>query len=102
MPSIPSYETWATPQDKATAHGFRSSASTILNSRRFDPDVIEAALAHQDQYEIRRIYNRSLYMPERTQLMQDWCFVFKFNATAFPGCFGDATPTCIFGRKAQD
>ncbi|MHC2885626.1 tyrosine-type recombinase/integrase [Bradyrhizobium barranii] len=60
------------PQDRATAHGFRSTASTILNSRRFDRDVIEAALAHQDQNEIRRIYNRSLYMPERTQLMQDW------------------------------
>lgn len=60
------------PQDAATAHGFRATASTILNSRRFDRDVIEAALAHQDQNEIRRIYNRSLYMPERTQLMQDW------------------------------
>jgi integrase len=60
------------PQDKATAHGFRATASTILNGRRFDRDVIEAALAHQDQNEIRRIYNRSLYMPERTQLMQDW------------------------------
>ena len=60
------------PQDKATAHGFRATASTILNSRRFDRDVIEAALAHQDQNEIRRIYNRSLYMPERTKLMQDW------------------------------
>lgn len=34
--------------------------------------MIEAALAHQDQTEIRRIYNRSLYMSERTQLMQDW------------------------------
>jgi integrase len=60
------------PQDKATAHGFRATASTILNSLRFDRDVIEAALAHQDQNEIRRIYNRSLYMPERTKLMQDW------------------------------
>ena len=60
------------PQDKATAHGFRATASTILNSRRFDRDVIEAALAHQDQNEIRRIYNRSLYLPERTRLLQDW------------------------------
>jgi integrase len=56
------------PQDKATGHGFRATASTILNRRRSDRDVIEAALAHQDQNEIRRIYNRS---PERTQLMQD-------------------------------
>jgi hypothetical protein len=31
-----------------------------------------------------------------------WWFVFKFNATAFPGCFADATPTCIFGGKVQD
>ena len=57
------------PQDKATAHGFRATASTILNGRRFDRDVIEAALAHQDQNEIRRIYNRSLYMPEPANKM---------------------------------
>ena len=60
------------PQDKATAHGFRATASTILNSRRFDRDVIEAALAHRDPNEIRRTYNRSVYMPERTQLMQEY------------------------------
>ena len=33
-------------QDEMTAHGFRSSASTILNERGFDPNVIEAALGH--------------------------------------------------------
>lgn len=32
-------------QEEMTAHGFRSSASTILNERGFNPDVIEAALA---------------------------------------------------------
>ena len=36
-------------KDEMTAHGFRSSASTILNERRFSPDVIEVALAHQDE-----------------------------------------------------
>jgi integrase len=79
------------PQDKATAHGFRATASTILNSRRFDRDVIEAALAHQDQNEIRRIYNRSLYMPERTQLMQDCRRTGSATATAarrWGGCAG--------------
>jgi integrase len=50
------------PQDKAAAHGFRATASTILNGRRFDRDVIKAALAHQDQNEICRIYSQSLYM----------------------------------------
>lgn len=48
-------------QDEVTAHGFRSSASTIINERGFDPDVIEAALAHQDENEIRRAYNRASY-----------------------------------------
>jgi integrase len=43
------------------SHGFRSSASTILNGRGFNPDVIEAALAHQDEGEVRRAYNRAPY-----------------------------------------
>ena len=30
-------------KEEVTAHGFRSSASTILNERGFDPDVIEAS-----------------------------------------------------------
>lgn len=59
-------------KDQATAHGFRSTASTILNERGFNADVIEAALAHQDDDEMRRIYNRALYLPERKKLMQDW------------------------------
>lgn len=42
-------------QSEMTAHGFRSSASTILNERGFNPDVVEAALGHEDQNEIRRI-----------------------------------------------
>ena len=59
-------------QNEMTAHGFRSSASTILNERGFNPDVIEAALAHVDEDEIRRAYNRAKYLTERTKLMQDW------------------------------
>lgn len=59
-------------KDEVTAHGFRSSASTILNERGFDPQVIEAALAHQDEDEVRRIYNRATYWPQRVKLMQAW------------------------------
>ena len=59
-------------QNEMTAHGFRSSASTVLNERGFNPDVIEAALAHVDGDEIRRAYNRAKYLNERTKLMQDW------------------------------
>lgn len=59
-------------KDEVTAHGFRATASTILNSRGFDPEVIEAALAHQDKNEIRRAYNRTTYFEQRVELMQEW------------------------------
>lgn len=36
-------------KDEICAHGFRSSASTILNERGYDRDVIEVALAHQEE-----------------------------------------------------
>ena len=36
-------------KEEVCAHGFRSSASTILNERGFDQNVIETALAHQDE-----------------------------------------------------
>jgi integrase len=58
--------------EEMTSHGFRSAASTILNGSGFDPDVIEAALAHQDKNAIRRTYNRSTYWPERVKLLQTW------------------------------
>jgi integrase len=57
-------------RDEMSPHGFRSSASTILNEHGFNPDVIEAALGHQEQNAIRRAYNRAIYWPERVALMQ--------------------------------
>lgn len=59
-------------RDEMVAHGFRSAASTILNERGINPDVIEAALAHQDQNPVRRAYNRATYWLERVKLMQQW------------------------------
>ena len=59
-------------KEEVTAHGFRATASTILNSRGYEPDVIEAALAHQDKNVIRRTYNRATYLDQRVKLMQVW------------------------------
>ncbi|NIB39076.1 tyrosine-type recombinase/integrase [Pseudomaricurvus alkylphenolicus] len=53
------------------AHGLRSLASTTLNEQGFDPDVIEAALAHVDSNEVRAAYNRADYL-ERRRVMMDW------------------------------
>ncbi len=57
---------------EVTAHGFRVTVSTILNSREYNPDVIEAILAHQDTNAIRRTYNRTTYWKQRVELMQIW------------------------------
>jgi len=59
-------------KEEVTAHGFRVTASTILNQRGYDPDVIEAVLAHQDKNSIRRAYNRATYFEQRVKLMQEW------------------------------
>jgi integrase len=59
--------------DTVCAHGFRSTASTLLNSEggRFEPDVIELCLSHAPRG-VRAIYNRSLRWPERVALMSWW------------------------------
>lgn len=57
---------------KLVAHGLRSIASTTLNEEGFNPDVIEAALAHFDKNEVRREYNRSVYLQQRVELMLWW------------------------------
>ena len=57
---------------KATAHGFRSTASTTLNEHGFRPDVIERQLAHAERNQIRAAYNHAEYLPERRDMMQWW------------------------------
>jgi len=54
------------------AHGMRAIASTAMNEAGFNPDVVEAALAHLEKDEVRRAYNRSVYLDQRVELMQWW------------------------------
>jgi len=57
---------------RATGHGFRSTASTILNEHGFRADVIERQLAHNERNSVRAAYNHAQYLPERRQMMQWW------------------------------
>lgn len=57
---------------KLVAHGMRSLASTILNEEGFDADVIEAALAHIGNNEVRNAYNRANYLERRKPVMEWW------------------------------
>ena len=56
---------------RMTVHGFRTSASTLLSENGHHPDVIEAALAHT-RGDIRSIYNKAKYLPERRTMYQWW------------------------------
>lgn len=55
-----------------TSHGFRATASTVLNEIGFRPDVIERQLAHAERNKVRAAYNRSQYLPERREMMEWW------------------------------
>ena len=58
---------------EATAHGFRSTFSTLANeSGRWSPDAIERHLAHQDANTVRAAYNRGAYWAERVKLANWW------------------------------
>jgi len=55
-----------------TGHGFRATASTILNEQGWHPDVIERQLAHAERNKVRAAYNHAEHLPERRKLMQAW------------------------------
>ena len=59
-------------QYQLIAHGLRSMASTTLNENGFDPDIIEAALAHIGKDEVRNAYNRAEYIERRNPVMSWW------------------------------
>jgi len=53
-------------------HGFRATASTILNEKGFNGDVIERQLAHSESNKSRAAYDHSEHMEKRKQMMQWW------------------------------
>lgn len=57
---------------KLVSHGMRALASTTLNEQRFDPELIEVALAHTEKNKIRAAYNRAEYLEQRRVMMQWW------------------------------
>jgi integrase len=57
---------------RTTGHGFRATASTILNEHGFAPDMIERQLAHCERNKVRAAYNHAQYLPERRKMMQWW------------------------------
>lgn len=55
-----------------SSHGFRHTASTLLNEMGFNPDLIEVQLSHLNKDTVRQTYNKAEYLPQRAQMMQAW------------------------------
>ena len=57
-------------------HGFRSTASTFLyenkKNHKQDSEVIELCLDHRERNKVKAVYNRSLRLEDRRELMQWW------------------------------
>jgi integrase len=73
--------------DRMTAHGFRSSASTLLHERGYPSDVIERQLAHKEQNAVKDAYNRAQHLPQRIAMMQAWadyCDALRTGADVVP------------------
>ena len=70
---------------RATTHGFRALASTILNeSGHWRSDAIERQLAHKERNAVRAAYHRAEYVEERTRMMQWWAdFLDRVQQNAF-------------------
>lgn len=59
--------------DTITSHGFRATARTLLDEvLRYRPDYIEHQLAHQVRDTNGRAYNRTSFIDERREMLQDW------------------------------
>jgi integrase len=57
---------------RATVHGFRGTASTILNEKGFNKDWVERQLAHVDGDAVRSAYNAAEYLGGRRKMMHWW------------------------------
>jgi len=59
-------------REEMTGHGFRSTASTLLNELGWPADAIERQLSHGERDEVRGAYNFAEYLPVRRKMMQAW------------------------------
>lgn len=57
---------------KFSPHGYRATASTMLNQRGYRSDIIEKQLAHTSDNKVRSSYNHADYLEERREMMEFW------------------------------
>ena len=79
-------------KSRATAHGFRTTASSILNEEGFNPDAIERQLSHLERNQVRGAYTQHAeYLKDRATMMQWWADYLdqaETGSNVVPGKFG--------------
>ncbi len=84
-------------EKQLVAHGLRALASTTLNEQGFDADIIEAALAHVGDNEVRNAYKRADYIQRRIPLMNWWSVHIEQAATGNMSITGNKTLRVVSG-----
>jgi integrase len=78
-------------QGTVTVHGFRSTASTLLNEQGKNRDWIERQLAHGERDGVRAAYNYADYLPQWKIMMQEWAdYLDRLKKSRFVAGFGEA------------
>jgi integrase len=81
-------------KSKVNPHGFRATASSILNETGFNPDAIERQLSHMERNGVRAAYtHHARYMDERREMMQWW-------GDYLSSLLSEALVTPIFNKRA--
>jgi integrase len=79
-----------------SGHGFRAMAKTVLTERLgFRTEIIEMQMAHQVRDVHGRAYNRTTWLPERSDMMQQWADY--LDNLKKP----DSNVTSIYGSNSQ-
>ena len=61
------------PKEEMSVHGFRAMARTLCHERLYiKPEVIEHQLGHKVPDALGQAYNRTRFIDDRIQLMQQW------------------------------
>ena len=68
--------------EQFSAHGFRATASTLLNELGYPAEAIERQLAHNDRNIVRASYNHATHLVERKKMMQEWATFVESLETA--------------------
>jgi integrase len=81
-------------QDDHSAHGFRSSARTLIVERlNVAPDIVEAQLAHMKSGPLGSAYDRAEFVQQRRKMMQTWA--------DYCDALRDGVKPSMSGRKAR-